>query len=207
MGSSRGRRAHHMRGRELLVAPRARRTAPRHRAHHVSTRVSKAALTRRAHAGAESRTRRAARREQALGPHRDRTCCASSGVAPGADCAGTPRPRAGRAGGARPRMAAAMPARGGAGTGGLCRAAHAAPRASRCEEGRARGEDRDGAAQGWGLGRAHRAGTPRPRRVEGRGLGRWGHALGREPSWAGLGRASWSGERATMRGGRELGRA
>jgi hypothetical protein len=109
---ARGRRArlgvdeHVTRDRTLRDAPRARRAAPKHCAHHASTRPRKAALTRRervAHTPGPSRARATlTRRKQAAGPRRGRPRHSRGRAAParhGRELGGQ--------GGARPRTGAA----------------------------------------------------------------------------------------------------
>jgi hypothetical protein len=142
---ARGRRARLERGRALRIAPRARRAAPTHRAHHASTRARKAALTRRE------------RVVHTPGPSRGQ----------GPRHAGAPRPRE-----PKPRRVGAAlrrgttPRRDGAGGhagGGTARKERAEPQARRGHErrepgrlGRASGPHRARLRRGR-TGRTHRA--------------------------------------------------
>jgi hypothetical protein len=155
---ARCRRARHECGGVLRVAPRARRTAPRHRAHHASTH--KATLTRReratpgpsrVHAALRDASKAAGPRRGPAAPRRNEPDRASNGATSG----GTPQPRAAPCRGSRRR------GQGRAGRGRCAvpfeRAGAAAPGRVRAGRGSTPGRGRDAGVARQGGGRAGRA--------------------------------------------------
>jgi hypothetical protein len=159
---ARGKRArlgvdgHVTRDRTLRVAPRARQAAPKHCAHHASTRARKAALTRRERAAHTPGPSRASRSRAGPGPRcagatpckgRGRAASgrgAASGEGSRAEAGTGPSamgPRAGRGGRVGGERAGRGCAEAGAGT------AHAGPEPHR---GEARPCGEGGATSGWG---------------------------------------------------------
>jgi hypothetical protein len=176
--------------------PRARRAVPKHRVHHASTRTRtrKAALTRRTHAGAELRTRRALRHEQAAGPRRDRTHGVARWPSSRPRAIGTPGRAQGRAGGARSGRAEvrATPGRR-PGLGNRAVRGHAAA-ATAARHGQAGAEpDGGGAVEGEPRRAGERRAADGGRAGRGSGAARWGRG-GRARRVAEVGHAGMGAE-------------